>query len=85
MKPTYYEANRDDCLAKSREYNERLRLETLATAHSHHQRWTSEEDAVLLADDGTPVHERAVRLGRTSRACYERRRRLRAGLAGGNQ
>lgn len=85
MKSTYYAANRDECLAKSREYNDRLRLETLATAHSHNQPWTSDEDAVLLADDGTPVHERAVRLGRTSRACYERRRRLRAGIARGNQ
>lgn len=77
----YYAANGDRMRAMSNAYNARIRDMTRAAATRNGAAWTSDDDALLLEDDGRRMWEKALTLGRTARACYERRRRLLRGMA----
>ena len=46
---------------------------TLGRDHRRHERWTSEEDAALMADTAPPDHGLALELGRTLLAVRTRR------------
>lgn len=72
----YYLRNKERLLAANAAHNAMRANQTRATATNSGNPWTEADDAVLLADDGRKMWEKALELGRTHRACYERRRNL---------
>ena len=89
----YREANRDKALEYQRRYREEnrdYRRDSIRAVESESQAmsaematvplrtpWTEEEDAVLMANDGMTVFQKAVHLGRTYGSCRGRRKSLR--------
>jgi len=58
---------------------------TLGRDHRRHERWTSGEDAALMADMAPPDHELALELGRTLLAVRTRRHVLKMRDANGKE
>ena len=74
---TYYQNHKDAFHARSRADRARLQRRTRKNGHAVGDPWTDEDDAILMADSGLTVEQKALKLGRTYAACVSRRTRLR--------
>lgn len=74
----YYEENHDHIIAANRANRAESQSMSVEMATVPLRTpWTAEEDAVLMANDGMTVFQKAVHLGRTYHSCAGRRERLR--------
>ena len=74
----YREENRDYRRALNRaNASESQAMSAEMTTVPPHTRWTADEDALLMADNGMTVFKKAIHLGRTYSSCRRRRERLR--------
>lgn len=74
---THYAANRDKLKARSHASRNKLQRQTRLNGHAVGSPWTAEDDALLMADDGLTVEQKALNLGRTYASCIARRTRIR--------
>lgn len=89
----HYEENRKGILARQRQYREEHREEILAQQRRRGEgrqgltavlatvppgtRWLPGEEALLMADNGMTVYQKAIELGRTYSSCMGHRKYLR--------
>ena len=74
----YYEENHDHIIAANRaNRSESQAMSAEMATVPLRTPWTEEEDAVLMANDGMTVFQKAVHLGRTYASCMGRRKSLR--------
>ena len=93
-KRRYLEENRDKVLESQRRYYEENRDIINQKKKIHHAQntrisnllaskkgvpYSPEEDALILADNGMTIYQKAIELGRTHWSVEKRKRRLRAG------
>ena len=74
---THYAANRDKLKARSQASRNKLQHQTRLNGHAVGSPWTDDDDALLMADDGLTVEQKALNLGRTYASCIARRNRIR--------